>query len=163
MSQQHQPVVSGVGEGDTYWTGFPNTIRVSGEDTGGTFSVIEVRVPPGYSGPPHIHHNEHETFYTVEGELVYTIGDDTIIGDAGTIVHGPKGVPHSFSNETDTEAIAHTWVHPAGFEEFMAHVSPPLKDPSNPPELDMERVMEVAPEYGVEFLVPEGQDPVEGD
>lgn len=163
MTRQHQPIVSGAGEGDAYWTGFPDIIRVSGEDTGGTFSVIEMRVPPGYAGPPHIHHNEHETFYTVKGELEYTIGDETIVGEAGKIVHGPMGIPHAFSNESDSEAIAHTWVHPAGFEDFMARAAPPITDPSDPPELEMERVLELAPEYGVEFLVDEGDGPVKGD
>lgn len=159
MTQHHHPIVSAAGTGDAYWTGFPNIIRVSGEDTEGSFSVIEMRIPPGYTGPPHIHHNEHETFYTVEGELTYTIGDETSVGDAGTIVHGPKGIPHSFSNESASEAIAHTWVHPAGFEEFMAKAAPRITDPSDPPEMDMERVLEIAPEYGVEFLVADDEGP----
>lgn len=159
----HQPKESSAGDGDVYWTGFPNIVRLTGEDTDGTFSVIEMRIPPGYAGPPHVHHHEDETFYTVEGELEYTIGDETITGTAGTIVHGPKGVPHSFSNETSNEAVALTWVHPAGFEEFMARAAPPLVDPADPPELDMERVIEVGEEYGVEFLVSDTEDVPEVD
>lgn len=150
-----QATVSEVGDGDTYWTGFPNTIRITGDETGGAFTVIELRVPPGTSGPPHVHHDEHQTDHVVEGELVYTVGDETIVAGAGTIVHCPKDVPHSFRNESDSEALVYDWLHPAGFDEFMARAAPAVSDPSDPPELDMDRVMELAPEYGVEFLPPD--------
>jgi quercetin dioxygenase-like cupin family protein len=155
MTQPDQATVSAVGDGDTYWTGFPNTIRIPGEETGGAFTVIEMRVPPGVSGPPHVHHNEHQTDHVVKGELVYTVGEETIVADPGTIVHCPRDVPHSFKNESDTEALVYDWLHPAGFEGFMARVAPKLTDPSDPPELDMDRAMELAPEYGVEFLSPD--------
>lgn len=159
MTQPDQATVSAVGDGDTYWTGFPNTIRITGDETGGAFTVIELRVPPGASGPPHIYHNEHQTDHIVEGELVYTVGEETIVADAGTIVHCPKDVPHSFRNESDSEALVYDWLHPAGFDEFMARAAPQVTDPSDPPELDMDRAMELAPEYGLEFLSPGAEDP----
>jgi quercetin dioxygenase-like cupin family protein len=155
MTEPDQATVSAVGDGDTYWTGFPNTIRLSGEETGGAFTVIEMRVPPGFSGPPHVHRNEHQTDHVVEGELVFTVGEETIVADAGTIVHCPKDVPHSFSNESDTEALVYDWLHPAGFDEFMSRAAPQVTDPSDPPELDMDRAMELAPEYGIRFLSPD--------
>lgn len=159
MTQPDHATVSADGDGDTYWTGFPNTIRIAGDETGGAFTVIEMRVPPGFSGPPHVHHDEHQTDHVVEGELVFTVGEETIVADAGTIVHCPKGVPHSFRNESDSEALVYDWHHPAGFDEFMARAAPRVTDPSDPPELDMERAMELAPEYGVEFLSPESEEP----
>ncbi len=159
MTQSKGAIVSEIGEGDTHWTGFPNIIRVTGDETDGAFAVIELRVPPGFSGPPHIHHREHQTDHVVEGELVFTVGDDTIVADAGTIVHCPKEVPHSFRNESDAEAVVYDWLHPAGFDEFMARSAPEVTDPSDPPELDMDRVMELAPEYGLEFIEPEAEEP----
>lgn len=155
MTRQDQPTVSAVGDGDTYWTGFPNTIRISGDDTGGAFTVIELRVPPGFSGPPHIHHEAHQTDHVVEGELVYTVGEETRVVEAGSIIHCPKGVPHTFSNESEEEAIVYDWLHPAGHDEFMRRTTEQLTDSSDPPELDMDRVLELAPEYGVEMLSPE--------
>lgn len=151
MTQPEHATLSARGEGDTYWTGFPNTIRISGEDTGGAFTVIELRVPPGFAGPPHVHHDEYQTDHVVEGELVYTVGDETIVAESGSIVHCPKDVPHSFKNASDAEAVVYDWLHPAGFDEFMARAAPQVTDPSDPPELDMARVRELAPEYGLEF------------
>lgn len=159
MTQLDHAITSTAGAGDTYWTGFPNTIRVSGEETDGAFTVIELRIPPGFSAPPHIHHNEHQTDHIVEGELVFTVGEDTIEAETGTIVHCPKDIPHTFRNETDSEAVVYDWLHPAGFDEFMKRAAPPVTDPSNPPELDMDRVRELAPEYGLEFLPPEANGP----
>jgi quercetin dioxygenase-like cupin family protein len=159
MTHPKHAIVSAREEGPTYWTGFPNTVRVSGEDTGGALTVIEMRVPPGFEGPPHVHHNEHQTDHVVEGELVFTVGDETIVAESGTIVHCPKDVPHSFRNDSEAEAIVYDWLHPAGFDEFMARAAPQVTDPSDPPELDMNRAMELAPEYGLEFITPHSPDP----
>ncbi|MFW6152834.1 MAG: cupin domain-containing protein [Halobacteriota archaeon] len=155
MTAQDQPTATTVETGDVYWTDFPNIIRLTGEETDGALCAIEMRLPPGYEGPPHVHEREDETFHVVEGEVVLTIGDETTVADAGTIVHGPRGVPHGHANESDDEAVIITWVHPAGFEEFMARAAPKVTDPDDPPVLDMERVLELAPAYGVEFLLPE--------
>lgn len=152
MTQLAHAATSASGEGDTYWTGFPNIVRLTGDDTGGAITAIELHVPPGTAGPPHIHHEEHQTDHVIEGELVYTVGDDTFAVEAGSVIHCPKGVPHSFRNETDEVAVVLDWLHPAGFEEFMARVAPRLTEPADPPDLDMSRAMELAPEYGLEFL-----------
>ena len=162
MTGADQAVVAAWGEGPTYWTGFRNTIRISGEQTGGAFTLIELRIPPGYSGVPHIHRNEHQTDHVVKGELVFTVGGEEIVADSGTVVHCPKDVPHSFSNQSNQEAIVLDWLHPGGFDEFMTRVAPRLEDPENPPEVDMDRAMELAPEYGLEFLPPGDDPPTEG-
>ncbi len=159
MTKPNRATVSTVGDGDTYWTGFPNTIRITGDETGGAFTMIEMRVPSGFSGPSHVHHDEHQTDHVVEGELVFTVGEETIVADAGTIVHCPKDIPHSFSNESDSEALVYDWLHPAGFDEFMARAAPQVTDLEDPLELEMDRAQELAPEYGLEFLPPEAKGP----
>lgn len=154
MTDSTHATLSASGEGETYWTGFPNTIRLTGDDTDGALTVIEMEVPPGFEGPPHIHHEEHQTDHVVKGELVFTVGEDTFHVEEGSIIHCPKGVPHSFRNESDTEAVVLDWLHPAGHDEFMARSAERLTDPENPPDLDMQRVQELAPEYGLEMLSP---------
>lgn len=159
MTETGQAIVTPSGSGPTYWTGFPNTIRVHGKDTDGAFTLIELRIPAGYTGVPHIHHNEHQTDHILRGELVFTVGDEEIVATAGTVVHCPKDVPHAFSNRTEEEAVVMDWLHPAGFDEFMMRSAPLLEDPDNPPEMDMSQAMELAPDYGLEFLPPEGGQP----
>lgn len=159
MTELEHGFVSEPDAGETYWTGFPNTLRLTGEDTGGSMVLNVMRVPPGAVTPPHIHHNEHQTDHVVEGEMIFTVDGERIVADAGTVVHGPKGVPHSFRNESDRAALVYDWLHPAGFDDFMREAAEPLDDPSNPPELDMDRVVEVAADHGLEFLDPEEDGP----
>lgn len=155
MSKRGRGIASPMGDGPTYWTGFPNTIRFTGEQTGGAFTLIELRIPPGYQGPPHIHRNEHQTDHVIQGKLVFTVGDETFEAGPGAVVHCPKDIPHAFSNPFEKEAVVYDWLHPGGFDEFMTRAAPLLQDPDNPPEVDMQRAMELAPEYGLEFLPPQ--------
>lgn len=159
MKTKNQIAVSLPEEGDAYWTGFLNVIKLSGEDTGGAFSVVEEHLAPGDGAPPHIHHNEDQTDYVARGEVEFMVGGRTVRATAGAIVHGPKGVPHAFKNVGDGKAVIYSWFHPAGFEECIARVGDPAEDPTDPPpEPDMEKLMALAPEYGLEMLAPEGED-----
>lgn len=163
MNKNKQMAFSHSGEGDAYWAGFLNVIRLSGEETGGKFSVVEEHVQPGAGAPPHIHHNEDQTDYVLKGQVEYVVGERTVQATAGTIVHAPKGIPHALENVGDEPAVIYSWFHPAGFEECIARVGDPATgDPSEtPPEPDMEKLMALAPEYGLELLVPEEAPPGE--
>jgi quercetin dioxygenase-like cupin family protein len=58
------------GKGRAVWVvGDHYTVKCSGEDTGGAFTLIEVLVPPGSGPPPHIHRREDEMFYVLAGEF----------------------------------------------------------------------------------------------
>lgn len=58
------------GAGKTLWVlGDLYEFKATGEGTGGRFALWETTTPPGNPGPPpHIHHNEDEVFYLLEGE-----------------------------------------------------------------------------------------------
>jgi quercetin dioxygenase-like cupin family protein len=62
--------------GDTY------TITVTGDDTAGRFSVIDMHIPPGGGPPPH-RHNFEETFILLEGEIEATFRGKKSIVQAG--------------------------------------------------------------------------------
>ena len=62
-------VASGEGLHNLWWKSGRITVKAGGADMGNAFSQIETDDPRG-SGPPlHLHHNEDETFYILEGEL----------------------------------------------------------------------------------------------
>ena len=50
--------------------GYQLLVKVSGDDNGGEFAVFEVPALPNTGTPLHMHHNENECFYGLEGELV---------------------------------------------------------------------------------------------
>jgi mannose-6-phosphate isomerase-like protein (cupin superfamily) len=69
--------------------------------TQGRFALIDALTRKGNCPPRHIHRNEDESFYILEGEITAWIGDQTIRGTPGTLIFGPRGVPHSFETHSD--------------------------------------------------------------
>ena len=60
--------------------------------------------PPGGAVPMHIHHNEDESIYLLEGELVFQVGDEKFEVHKGGTVYMPKGVAHGFRIAGDKPA-----------------------------------------------------------
>ena len=86
------------GEGETVWLlGDTYTLKISGEQTGGAFTLLEAVVPLGGGPPPHIHHLEDEVFVILEGELRVTVAGRTLPAPVGTVISVPKGAQHSYA------------------------------------------------------------------
>ena len=72
-----QPFALANGEGERLW--FINseiTIKATAASTGGDLFLMETRVPADFSPPLHVHHDEHEAFYVLEGELEIACGSE---------------------------------------------------------------------------------------
>ena len=81
--------------------GLPFTVRAHAEETGGALEVYEVGVPDPRAGlgagpPPHVHREHEETFYVLEGEFEFFVGDDQTAAPPGTLIVVPRGIPHNF-------------------------------------------------------------------
>ena len=63
------------GEGETFWF-LRNriTIKATAATTGGAYGLIESHVAPGFSPPLHVHHNEDEAFWVLEGNVTIAAG-----------------------------------------------------------------------------------------
>ncbi|HEX2932632.1 MAG TPA: cupin domain-containing protein [Candidatus Binatia bacterium] len=90
--------------------------------TNGAFSLMERTLPPGGRKPPaHIHTNCEEAFYVLDGEVEFTLGNETIIGWRDTFVLVPGGVAHTFGNTGALQArllVIHAPAMDAYFEEL---------------------------------------------
>jgi mannose-6-phosphate isomerase-like protein (cupin superfamily) len=53
---------------------------------------------PQYQAPLHLHHDDDEAWYVLEGRLRVRIGDTDHDVPAGAAVIGPHGIPHTFWN-----------------------------------------------------------------
>src|SRR3984893_5115389 len=144
---QHLGVV-----GDTY------TILLSGTDTAGRFTLIDMHVPPGGGPPPHRHDFE-ETFTVLEGELdVVFRGTKQVVG-AGETIHVPANAPHQFHNSSTRPARMLGICAPAGQEEFFLEIGVLVAARTTPPpELRGEaqsefkaKATELAPKYRTEL------------
>jgi hypothetical protein len=87
------------------------------------------------------------------------VGENRFRAGAGSFVHLPRGVLHSYQNVGTAPARFLTLMVPAGLERFFEEVGKPGTDLSSPPpfeEEDIDRLLEVAPKYGVEIPPPPG-------
>jgi quercetin dioxygenase-like cupin family protein len=133
-------------------------IKATSEQTGGALGLIEHIVPPGAGSPWHVHHNEDESFYIIEGEILFIVGEEQqrITAGAGTFVFGPRDIPHGFKNASAVPARMLLQTTPGGFEQFALALAEPAPASgfaqAGPP--DMGKVMAEAAKYNVEILGP---------
>jgi quercetin dioxygenase-like cupin family protein len=113
------------------------TIRATGADTGGAFTVIDDTIPPGGGPPLHIHHAHDEVFYLLEGELTFRIGDQTTRAPAGTVVFVPRGTAHAFQTVRGEPARFLVVIAPGGYEGFFVELAERVAQlPPGPPDPD---------------------------
>ena len=129
-----------------------------GEQTNNSFSLMFIEVHKGNEPPAHTHQREDESYYILEGNIRFWIGDKVIDAKAGDFVHLPKGIPHKF--ELQSEVVKELmWIAPAGLEKwFWDNSAPspgmkPLPLMTEPPSAEMiGHFVKSLSEYGVEMV-----------
>lgn len=133
-------------------------LLATGEQTGGAYALCEARVLPGGGPPPHVHRREDESFFILEGEITFTLDGRKIVARAGTFLQSPRNLPHAFKNESSAPARMLILTTPAGFEKFLAEFAQPVPSFDSPPlpvtGADIQKLLAVAPKYGIEILPP---------
>jgi mannose-6-phosphate isomerase-like protein (cupin superfamily) len=152
-----QAFMRAAGEGQAVWF-LQNhmTVKATAEATGGAFGLVESQIAPGASPPLHVHHDEDESFYVLEGELTMVCGDERFEAGPGSFVFLPRGIPHTFVVEGETPARMLTLLTPGGGEGmFVAGGREPEHaglPPSTPPDIPL--LQRVAVEFGNEIVGP---------
>jgi mannose-6-phosphate isomerase-like protein (cupin superfamily) len=85
-------------------------------------NLLEYDVGPEYDGAgPHFHERHADSFYVLEGELEFQVGDETVRAPAGTSVVVPPGVVHAFTNASG-ECARFLNIHTpeSGFVEYLS-------------------------------------------
>lgn len=134
---------------------FTARILGNGRDSGGLHAV-ELHLPSGESSPWHVHHEEDEWFYVIEGEIEALVGDSRVRLKAGEFAFGPRDVPHGFRIVGSTPARVLLITVGGRFSDFIAENSEPISDEATAPrkEPDVARLIESARRYGQEILGP---------
>jgi quercetin dioxygenase-like cupin family protein len=123
------------------------SVKLTGEDTGGKYALVEQYNDPGVGIPPHVHANEDEVFKLIEGEVEFWLGDKTKVLKAGDMIYCPKGVPHTWKVVGNKKAKVDLGFFPAGMEKMFEELA---QLPAGPPDLAL--VGEICGRYGVEFI-----------
>ena len=120
MTDAARAFAVGPGEGPTIQgpVGGPLTFKARGEQTGGTLSVFQNTIVAGEGPPLHVHANEDEGLYVLEGELRFRLGTELHGAPAGTFVFVPRGTPHCFQNVGEGTARLLVMFTPSGMESF---------------------------------------------
>lgn len=141
--------------GDTY------TILLSGGETAGRYTLIDMHVPTGGGPAPHRHDFE-EMFTVLEGEVEATFRGEKTVVRAGETINIPAGAPHSFTNSAAAPARLLCMCTPAGQEEFFEQVgvrvdgrttAPPEPTQAQQEQLQ-DKAQQLAPQYRTELLGP---------
>lgn len=143
-------------EGSAIWMlGGLYEVKVSGEETGGALTVMEMTLPAGMGPPPHTHPGG-ETVRVLEGTIRYHIEGEHIEGGPGSIFFIPAGTLENFEPLTASRIlVVYT---PGGIDRFFeeageraaSRVVP--EPPSGPP--DLERLSVIAAKYGMKIQPP---------
>jgi mannose-6-phosphate isomerase-like protein (cupin superfamily) len=79
-----------------------------------TFGIIEIA--PGRELEAHVHQDEDDAFYIVEGEMTFLLADGDAAAPPGTFVLVPPGVEHGFRNDGAIPVRMLNIHAPAGFD-----------------------------------------------
>jgi mannose-6-phosphate isomerase-like protein (cupin superfamily) len=96
-------------------------IKASAETTSGAFAIFEENEP--VDTPLHVHENEDELFYVLEGEHVFRVGDQEFQAGPGGLVFAPRGVPHAQRRVVPRTGRMLVLTSPAGLEGFFRELA----------------------------------------
>ena len=124
--------------------GLEFTAKTTGGDTRNAYVLNEVRVradaPPV---PVHIHKNEEEGIYVLEGNINIEVGDRTVKGTPGAFVLVSRGTPHTLSLEGTGSGKVLLIFSPPEVQGLFEEIAG---------QTDMEKIMEAADRYGMEIV-----------
>jgi quercetin dioxygenase-like cupin family protein len=117
-------------------------VLLRSEQTGGAVALVELSSNPGFAGPRLHRHDFDETFYVLEGELTFQLGEELFTRRAGELAFAPRNVAHTYANYSDAPARALLVCIPAGFERVFARRQAE-RDGVEPPEWALQPIPDI--------------------
>jgi quercetin dioxygenase-like cupin family protein len=134
------------------------TIKISGDETHGRYSVWEIDVAPNNGPPLHKHSMEDEAFYVLEGEFSFPLGSKETKGTKGQLMYVPRGEFHTYKSIVNSLGKLLVVITPPRFEKFFEEIGLPVDDKSSfqPPQITpsiIENVVKTAAKYGLDIKI----------
>ena len=143
------PLVRSRGEGARRWFagGGMHTWLATEQNTAGAFLLWEDDMVAGKCSPLHAHAQADETFYVLDGEIVFHLDGVEHRMTAGGVAIAPRGVPHAFLVLSATARLL--FLHTPGCcQAFYWEASTPLAPGATGGEVDFDVVMAAAQRTG---------------
>ena len=87
------------------------------ETNGGLFVIEHTHLRPG--GPPlHLHFEQEEWFYVMEGEVAFQVGDQQLHLKPGESLLAPRRVPHAFASMAQSSRLLIAFTPAGKMEQF---------------------------------------------
>ena len=126
----------------------PNDIKVSQKDTNGDLTIFEY-VGNVKGGPAlHIHPNQDEIFFIVEGEYLFQVGEERHNLKSGDTIFLPRTIPHAFAQLTEQGKMFFLFQPSGKMEDFFRLISNPTFQPTP------EEGAKISLEYGMKVVGP---------
>lgn len=93
-----------------YWhLNAPHLSWLSTKEGEGAHSLSYTTAPPHFETPYHLHHDEDEAFYLLDGELTVVLDGENNVAGPGSYIFLHRGVPHGFlsSSDRDSHVLTH--------------------------------------------------------
>ena len=143
------PALSNSSDGVTFtMLGVSIRLIARATDTDGRFTVFEQTTPSGWGPPHHVHANEDEIVYVLDGTYEVSLGDERRTVSAGGCAILPHGIPHGIRNDGETPGRFVCVVAPGGLEEYFLEIAR-CSPPPSPAQL-----VGMAKTYGLTLLPP---------
>lgn len=124
------------------------TFMLTGEETGGRYTMFLSEAAPGCGPPLHWHEVDDEWFFVLDGKAeFYKEGEWTEV-PPGTAVFIPHGCIHSFRNAGDTPLKQIIQTAPSGFETFFTRCAAEFNKEGG---ADMAKIVEISAEHGIHY------------
>lgn len=117
-------------------------------DSPSQMSAMVVDVPPGGFVPPHLHRQEEEGYFVIEGALTLTIADVTRTLEAGDFGHVPPRTVHGYANQGSVPVRFLAWTVGGPIDEFFEAMNQRVKQmPQDAPAM-----AEITARFGVQMV-----------
>lgn len=154
MTALTEGLVVAPGDGKQYGRAGAWTLvtKAGNDDTRGAYTCQEMTVAPQFPGVAlHLHHNEDEAMYVLAGEITARVGEQTHTLSIGAFILMPRDVPHAFANPSTTEARVLVINSPGAVERYFEETAELAKATGG--QVDMQQQIELAKQYGIEFVL----------
>ncbi len=142
-------VLFSAGEGEAVsLRGTQVTFKVKSDQADGA-SCTEWLAAPGFDTGLHVHERLEETWYVLDGELEFRVGEETFHASSGACVFVPPRVPHAFANRNQAPAKFLLMMSPPTHDRYFIELAEILKR-SGPP--DSEAIAALRAKYDTQQL-----------